>query len=132
MDRPRVRGDCELPRGMRPCPFVGCRHHVAQVLELDDGTLEIDRERLAIDASPAAAAAFAERIAERVVHLRESCSLDLADRGEHTLQQVGETLAVTRERVRQIETKGRAALRRPVSIRELKLDRAGPTRGTNQ
>jgi len=33
----------------------------------------------------------------------ETCALDVADRGEHTLEEVGGFLNVTRERARQIE-----------------------------
>jgi DNA-directed RNA polymerase sigma subunit (sigma70/sigma32) len=39
----------------------------------------------------------------------ESCVLDVADRGGATLDQVGQILGITRERIRQIEAK---ALRR--------------------
>jgi len=35
--------------------------------------------------------------------MKESCSLDLADRGELTLDEVGPMLNIARERIRQIE-----------------------------
>ncbi len=35
----------------------------------------------------------------------ESCALDLAERGGMTLQEVAEVLGVTRERIRQLESK---------------------------
>ena len=35
-------------------------------------------------------------------HLAESCSLDVADRGEHLLRDVGHVLNLTRERARQL------------------------------
>jgi hypothetical protein len=36
--------------------------------------------------------------------LKDTCALDVAERGDHTLEEVGEYLNLTRERVRQIET----------------------------
>ncbi len=38
--------------------------------------------------------------------MKESCVLDVADRGGITLEEVGDALGLTRERVRQIETRG--------------------------
>lgn len=84
--RPTRRADCI--DGPRPCPWLSCRHHLAldvsstgsltthAPLEQDDG--------LALEA------------------MLETCSLDVADRGEHTLEEVGEILGVVRERARQI------------------------------
>ena len=82
--RPRVRGDCA--GGERPCPFVTCRHHMA-VEVLDTGSLRIV-SHLDLETLP------------------QTCSLDVADAGEHTLEQVGVLLNLTRERVRQLERKG--------------------------
>jgi hypothetical protein len=42
--------------------------------------------------------------------MKESCSLDLADRGDHTLEQVGDVYRMTRERIRQIENVCKAKL----------------------
>jgi RNA polymerase primary sigma factor len=46
---------------------------------------------------------------ERVIKMR----FGLEDGSEHTLEQVGETFAVTRERIRQIEAKALRKLRHP-------------------
>jgi hypothetical protein len=78
--RPRTRGECA--RAPRPCPFVGCRHH------------------LALDVTSSGSIRIAYPDADEG---RETCSLDVADDGEHTLEEVGELLNLTRERIRQIE-----------------------------
>lgn len=44
--------------------------------------------------------------------MTDTCALDVADRGEHTLEEVGEVLGVVRERVRQIVEQGAASFRR--------------------
>jgi hypothetical protein len=80
--RPKTRGDCV--DGPRPCPWVGCRHHL--YLEVSEATGRIKV------AFPGA----------KPWHLAESCSLDVADRGEHLLRDVGLVLNLTRERARQI------------------------------
>jgi DNA-directed RNA polymerase sigma subunit (sigma70/sigma32) len=40
---------------------------------------------------------------KEVWELDETCALDVADKGGHTLDQVGKWMGVTRERIRQIE-----------------------------
>lgn len=83
--RPRTRGDC-LPGGsnaMRPCPFVSCKYHLAvEVTAI--GSLVHNHPGREIDELP------------------ETCALDVADRGEKTLEELGRILGVTRERARQI------------------------------
>jgi hypothetical protein len=79
--RPRTRGDCV--DGPRPCPWVSCRHHpfFGEVRTKPRPAwpgLEPDE-------------------------LPETCTLDVADRGESTLAAIGDLLNLTRERVRQIE-----------------------------
>jgi hypothetical protein len=99
VERPRTRGDCA--GGERPCPWISCRHHIA-IDVLDTGSLRITSD-LDLEA------------------MRSTCSLDIADAGEHTLEEVGMLLNLTRERVRQIESRGQrnaeTALRR-VHIRK--------------
>ena len=41
---------------------------------------------------------------KRLEDLEETCALDVAEQGEHTLDEVGKYLNLTRERIRQIET----------------------------
>lgn len=82
--RPRTRGDCA--RGPRPCPWVGCRHHLYLEVNPQTGSIAI-------------------RHAGGPEDLAQSCSLDVADEGGVTLEVVGGLLNITRERVRQVEAK---------------------------
>ena len=43
-----------------------------------------------------------------VWELEDTCALDVADRGGITLEEVGEILNLTRERIRQVEVRGRS------------------------
>ena len=42
--------------------------------------------------------------------MTDTCALDIADRGGITLEEVGQIMNLTRERVRQLETQGLAKL----------------------
>jgi hypothetical protein len=78
--RPDARGGCsDMPR---PCPFVTCRHHV------------FDHE-----GSKGSEGSFGG----------ETCTLDVADRGEHSYEQIAQVLQMTEAQIKQIET---SALRR--------------------
>ena len=79
--RPRTRGECI--DGARPCPFVGCRYN------------------LFLDVTPSGSIKLNYPTLEPW-ELAESCALDVADRGEHTLEAVGLLLNLTRERIRQV------------------------------
>lgn len=75
---PVVRGDC-LPGGwneQRPCAFTACRYH----LDADNGDV-------------------------RVRAATESCALDVADRGGSSLDEIGQAMQLSRERVRQLESR---------------------------
>lgn len=84
--RPATRGDC-LPGGWneaRPCPFVRCKY--ALYLDVSaSGAVKFNFPHLDPDEIP------------------ETCALDVADRGGATLEEVGEFMAIVRERVRQVE-----------------------------
>jgi hypothetical protein len=97
-DRPRTRGDCV--DGPRPCGWVGCRHHL--MLDVNENT-----------------GAIRANNGLEVEELEESCSLDVADRGGATLEEVAQLMNVSRERVRQIEAKGRRKLGRMVLVKEM-------------
>ena len=95
--RPLCRGECEhVPR---PCPWIGCRHHMG----ITEYRPENGMIRIATD-DPT------------TMDPAESCSLDLAERGGMTLQQVGDALGVTRERARQIQFAAERKIRRSVRL----------------
>ena len=99
-ERPRTRAECpDTSEG--PCPWVSCKYHL--YLDVNDRTGSIKLNFPGLE----------------VWELPDTCALDVADphrvgKGDGlTLERVGETINVTRERVRQIEAmalrKARAA-----------------------
>lgn len=116
-DRPVTRGDCapcascqayvdglsnaltcdhEWPAMFahsRPCPYVSCRHHMA--IEINEITGKMKLNFPTID----------------TWEMPETCSLDVADRGPNTLEDVGRLMSKTRERIRQLEVRALMTLR---------------------
>ena len=84
--RPRTREDCR--GGVRPCPFVSCRHHLFLDVNEESGSVRFN---------------FPGRT---VAELPQTCALDVAEAGGLTLEQIGQLLGLTRERVRQLERQG--------------------------
>lgn len=88
--RPQTRADCVDME--RPCPFVSCRYHLYIDVHPVRGSIKINFPDL------------------EVWEMTDTCALDIADRGGITLEEVGEIMNLTRERVRQVETQGLAKL----------------------
>jgi hypothetical protein len=94
-DRPKTRTECPI---VRPCPWVGCRYNL--YLDLNkSGTLRVPTWE-PWEQDPAA-----------------SCTFDVRFK---TLNEVGNILGTTRERVRQIEAIALEKLRRGTDPRESK------------
>jgi len=89
--RPRFRQECLAL--CRPCMFVSCKHHLFLDVNTETGSIKFN---------------FPEK---EVWEMKETCALDVADRGGITLEEVGEILNLTRERIRQVEVKGLSKLR---------------------
>jgi hypothetical protein len=86
VDRPTKRGECV--EGARPCPWVSCKHHLFLDVNPETGSIKLNFPDM------------------EVWEMKETCSLDVADRGGITLEEVGEILNLTRERIRQVEVRG--------------------------
>jgi hypothetical protein len=88
--RPETRGECVDME--RPCPFVSCKYHLYIDVHPVRGSIKINFPDI------------------EVWEMTDTCALDIADRGGITLEEVGEIMNLTRERVRQVETQGLAKL----------------------
>src|SRR5204863_10077257 len=86
VDRPISREECA--KMARPCPFVSCAHHLYLDVNPESGAIKLNFPHL------------------EVWEMAETCSLDVADRGGITLEEVGAILNLTRERIRQVEVRG--------------------------
>lgn len=86
VQRPETREDCKSMQ--RPCPFVSCSHHLYLDVNPESGAIKLNFPHL------------------EVWEMAETCSLDVADRGGITLEEVGAILNLTRERIRQVEVRG--------------------------
>jgi hypothetical protein len=93
--KPKKREDCQASGsegGERPCPYVSCKHH------------------LYLDVSPRTGAIKLNFPDLEVWEMKETCALDVADRGGTTLEDVGAIMNLTRERIRQVEVRALAKL----------------------
>lgn len=84
--RPKTRGECA--NVARPCPYVSCKYHLYVDINPSTGSIKVN---------------FPDK---EVWELSNSCALDVAERGGTTLEEVGEILNLTRERIRQVEVRG--------------------------
>jgi hypothetical protein len=89
--RPRSRADCV--NGQRPCMFISCKHHLYLDVNPSTGSIKLN---------------FPDK---EIWELGDTCALDVADRGGITLEEVGAIMNLTRERIRQVETRGLLKLR---------------------
>ena len=85
-EKPQTRAECM--DGERPCPYVSCKHHLYLDVNPNTGSIKLNFPDL------------------EVWEMSESCALDIADRGGLTLEEVGDIVNLTRERVRQVEMRG--------------------------
>lgn len=99
--RPATRGDCLAggSNAARPCPWLSCAQHLALTVDENNGNVKVTLP--GADMEPDLDA------------MRDTCALDVADRGGETLDEVGAATNLTRERIRQLEA---------VALRALALD----------
>jgi len=90
VDKPVKREECAQAEG--PCPFVSCKHHLYLDVSARTGAIKLNFPDL------------------EVWEMKETCALNVADRGGATLEDVGAIMNLTRERIRQVEVKGLAKL----------------------
>lgn len=89
--KPKNRSECLKLK--RPCLFVSCKYH------------------LFLDVNPETKSIKFNFPGKEVWELRETCALDVADKGGVTLEEVGAIMNLTRERIRQVEMRALQKLR---------------------
>jgi hypothetical protein len=89
--RPKTRADCV--NGPRPCMFVSCKHNLYLDVNPETGSIKLN---------------FPDK---EIWELEHTCALDVAEKGGITLEEVGAIMNLTRERIRQVETRGLVKLR---------------------
>jgi hypothetical protein len=90
-NRPKTRADCV--NSPRPCMFVSCKHNLYLDVNPETGSIKLN---------------FPDK---EIWELPYTCALDVAEKGGITLEEVGEIMNLTRERIRQVETRGLLKLR---------------------
>ena len=97
-ERPKMRGECV--GGQRPCPWISCRYHMLWFYITEKAKGEAGRKLFKHSN---------DEIAEFAISLPVTCTLDVTDRGEATLEVIGAIFGITRERIRQLQdgTKGK-------------------------
>ena len=98
--KPRTRAECVNME--RPCPYVSCKYHLYIDVHPVRGSIKVNFPDL------------------EVWEMTDTCALDVADRGGITLEEVGEIMNLTRERVRQVETAGLTKLHAFEEMQRLK------------
>lgn len=103
VDYPRPHSRAECRNAERPCPYVSCKHHLYLDVNPETGSIKLNFPDV------------------EVWELEETCALDIAERGGVTLEEVGEIMNLTRERIRQLEMSGLTKLAENNDAPELNL-----------
>ncbi len=93
-NRPKSRSDCIS--SPRPCVFVSCKFNLYLDVNPETGSIKLN---------------FPDK---EIWELEYTCALDVAEKGGITLEEVGEIMNLTRERIRQVETRGLEKVRTAV------------------
>ena len=84
--KPKTRAECVS--GPRPCLFVSCKYNLYLDVNPETGSIKLN---------------FPDK---EIWELEHTCALDVAEKGGITLEEVGAIMNLTRERIRQVETRG--------------------------
>jgi hypothetical protein len=99
-DVPRPMSRAECKDAPRPCPWVSCKHHLYLDVNPETGSIKLNFPDL------------------EVWEMKETCALDVADRNGITLEEVGDIMNLTRERIRQVEVRGLLKLKMTTPLGE--------------
>ena len=81
---PNTRAECEPGAGVRPCPWVRCRHHLYLEVVRRGGVKLLFGQETELEDLP------------------DTCSLDVAEAGAQMLSAIAKRMNIVDERVRQV------------------------------
>lgn len=104
-----VLGEKRIPKGMtradcldkhgkpkeRPCPYIHCKHHLLYVVVGSNNRRILNRNFIVSDSEGKCRVELSGEF--------PTCSLDVADDGDHSLDEVGAAMGVSRQRAAQLE-----------------------------
>lgn len=102
-NRPKTRADCVT--SARPCVFVSCKYNLYLDVNPETGSIKLN---------------FPDK---EIWELEYTCALDVAEKGGITLEEVGEIMNLTRERIRQVETRGLEKVRHETEAEPRRIPR---------
>lgn len=94
MSAPRKRGDCRLVT--RPCPYIRCKYHMLWVYLEKNCRYNHKYRHMRGDILEKYTD---DEILELIRTMPESCVLDVADQGYHTLIEVAKILDLSHQRI---------------------------------
>jgi len=102
LKRPISRNECI--DGLRPCPWVGCKYHLYIDVNPNTGRIKWNHDKRAAGHKCIVPQETILKLLDQVfLDAPPSCALDMVEEGGMTLEEVGATMNLTRERIRQIE-----------------------------
>jgi hypothetical protein len=97
-EAPKNRSECLCMK--KPCPWVRCRYHMIWAIIDRDCKYNFKHRHMRGDILESYTD---DEIIDIICSMKESCVLDVADKGKHTLDQIGKLVGLSSQRIQAME-----------------------------